>query len=352
MRITARFSLVTASLLATGYAQAQPVDERTRLQQDAESAYRRGNHAEALDFAMRAGDLGMTPQLRLFIGVQHEALGHTVEALESAERCVREATSAPTSPVRTQVLDRCNQMVRALEQRVGRVVVLTPDPAPDGLQVRMQGAELERARWRTPVPVRPGSVVVEAVTSEGLSLRREVSVAEGARVEVSVEQIARPPTAVTPPVAPVVTPPIAPAVTPTVTAQPPAVRVLPHVDPMPVVTPRRSIAPWIVAASGGALALAGASLILVRDANVETRDEACPNMSCDSTSLARATSADETARAWQTASYVTMSVGAAVALGGVVWGILSLRSPRATPSQRATWSVTVGPSSVGAIATF
>ncbi len=346
MRTIGCCCLVGVSLLTAASALAQPVDERARLQQGAEAAYRRGRHAEALDFAMRAGNLGMTPQLRLFIGVQHEALGHTVEALESAERCVREAGSAPPSAVRAQVLERCNQMVQALDRRVGRVVVLTPEPAPAGLQVRMQGAELDASRWRTPVPVLPGPVVVEAVASDGLSLRREVNVAEGARVEVSLEQIARPV-----PVTPPAPEPAPERVAPPVVAPPP-----PPLPPREVVVapppPPRPLAPWIVAAAGGALAVAGASLIFVRDASVEARDQACPGMACDAASLQRATAADDDARTWQTAAYVTMGAGAAIAVGGVVWGVVAWRSPRVTSALRPTWNLGLGGATLGLSGSF
>lgn len=351
MRLSA-LSLLLASSLATASSWAQPVDERARLQQGAEAAYRRGRHAEALDFAMRAGNLGMTPQLRLFIGVQHEALGHTVEALESAERCVREATSAPASAVREQVLDRCNQMVTALDRRVARVVVLTPDPAPVGLQVRMQGAELDGSRWRTPVAVLPGAVVVEAVSSAGLTLRREVTVTEGERVEVSLEEIAPRRPVVAPVTPPASDPAVQSVATQSPTVLPTESRAALRVEPEGPAPSSPTVAPWIVAASGGALAVVGASLILARDASVEARDEACPNMACDAVSLERATAADQDARAWQTASYVTMSVGAAVAVGGVIWGVVARRPRRSQTAQRPTFDVAVSPSAVGISATF
>ncbi len=351
MRTIGRCCLVGVTLLAAASAMAQPVDERAQLQQGAEAAYRRGRHAEALDFAMRAGNLGMTPQLRLFIGIQHEALGHTIEALESAERCVRETAAAPPSAVRAQVLERCNQMVEALGHRVGRVVVLTPEPAPTGLLVRMQGAELDASRWRTPVPVLPGPVVVEAVSPDGLTLRREVNVAVGARVEVSLEQIARtaPTTQPAPPPEPVAPPVVAPVVVPVVA---PVARVLPPRDVVASPLPSRPLAPWIVAAAGGALAVVGASLIFVRDARVEERDQACPGMTCDAAPLQRATSADDEARAWQTAAYVTMGAGAALAVGGVVWGVVAWRSPRASSALRPAWNLAAGGATLGLTGSF
>jgi hypothetical protein len=95
------------------------------------------------------------------------------------------------------------------------------------------------------------------------------------------------------------------------------------------------------------LVLTGNLFILARDAAVADRDALCPGAMCPSSDAqARASDADDTARAWQTAAYVTAGVGAAVLVGGIVWGVVDLRRER---PRRAAWSPTLRASPEGAM---
>lgn len=312
--------MVAAVLAWSPFATAQE-DERARLHASAQAAYQRGQHAEALDFALRAGSLGMTPQLRLFIAVQHEALGHLVEAVESAERCVRETEAASSSPALDTVLERCRAMVQGLGSRVGRVVVRPPTPAPEGMLVRLQGAELDASRWGAAVPVLPGRVVVEAVFRGGLSLRREITVAAGAREEVRLEAPRAPQPQPATPIPPVITP-----------------------TPPP---PSPLVAPWIVAGGGVALMAVSGVMIALRDARVEERDALCPNATCATTAARQqAGGLDDEARTLQTVGYVSLGVGTAALVGGVVWWIAARpRSSRAA----VAWQPSLRVSATGAV---
>lgn len=319
-----------ALALAAAPARAQPAATRSALQTQAEAAHRAGRHADALALALRAADLGMTPPLRLFLAVQHEALGHLLDARGDADRCVRETEASAAVAQRETILARCRQLVATLDARLAQVVVRAPAPSTAGFRVYVQGVELDPAQWNTPVPVMPGAVRVEALRGDGTRDRRDLQLAAGARDEVRFEspETPPPPRHVTVSVPVETAPPtIAPAIPPPVDAPP------------PTVAPRRAapVAPWIVAGAGLVAVGAGVALIALRDDEVSARDAACPGNACVGDAYATGMSHDDSARSLQTGAYVAFGVGAAAVVGAAVWWIVARPAPTHTTARAAPW---------------
>lgn len=317
--ITLALSLTTARAWAQTTTQS---DEYARLRVLAQEASDRGQYAEALAHAERAAAIRMEPALRRFIAVMHVELGpdHLPAAVENADLCVRESQASENPEDRRDTLGVCQRMSTELGRQVARVVVRVPSPAPPDLRVRVQGVALDASRWGSPLAVLPGRVRVEASAGDAVLFQRDLEVAAGQREAVEVPAPAPRPTAA-------------------VTVRTPHA---PRREP-----PARSPVPWIVAGAGAALAITGNLFILARDAAVNERDAFCPGGTCPSPDAqARAGDADDTARAWQTAAYVTAGVGAAALVGGIVWGVLDLRRER---PRQASWSPSLRASSEGAL---
>lgn len=329
-------SLLGALLHASPAAAQGGQDElaRTRLLSQAEAAYRAGDHTTALDLARRAGEIRMTPSVLLMLAEEHNALGHTLDALAAAERCLHSLEADRHVAQRRQMRRSAERLRDSLRSRVGYVAVQVPTPTPAGLQVRVQGGELVAALWSVPYPALPGAVTVEASAGE-LTFRREVTLAAG-RTETVVVTLTTPPAVAAPPVAQVEAPPAQPVVP----APPAPVRPSPRlVEPPPVRdAPAPSgpgAAPWIVAGVG--VATLGASLVffLLRNGAIEARDAACgPNMQCAESAYTTAEGHHADALTFNTVSNITLGVGAAAVVGGVVWYFVA-RPGRPAPSRTA-----------------
>lgn len=297
--------LALALTLAASRASAQDTPDeiaRRELIAAAEQARDAGDHARALDLATRASELRMTPSLRQMIAYEHDALGHVIDAFDAAGRCVREAEIDPAVRNREVILTACRALVDSLRARVGRVVVRAPDPSPAGLRVTVGGVVVPPALWGVAYPVAPGAVTVDAVSVEGATFHRSLTVQGGDAVEVRV----------------------------TLTAPPPR-RVARGVGAGPVVL-------WSV---GGAALVAGGVLVAFGAVARSDRDAECDASGhgrCDPV----AQRLDDQYRALTVAGGVALGVGAASLVGGMLWRLLPPVFAR-----RDDLRVVVSPSSQG-----
>jgi len=101
----------------------------------------------------------------------------------------------------------------------------------------------------------------------------------------------------------------------------------------PAVTPpvRRGVgaAPWILVGVGGAVAVAGGALLAASFGALGDVEAVCPGYRCGALDGAQRTSAQESydrARTLNTTGGVMLGVGAAAAVGGVVWYAVASRS--------------------------
>ena len=316
---------------------------RTQLIRDAERARAEGNHPRALDLVLRAGAIEMTPSLQLFIATEHNALGHTLDAFSFASQCQRSAQANASLSNRQQILAACDALVESLRSRVGSVTVHTPEPAPAGFQVRVQGGSLTSALWGVPYPVLPGTIVVEALAADGATFRTEVVVHGGANREVTVAL-----TRAAPPPAPVVTPATAsvapaPAAATTVAAVTPATPRPSAPAPVTRPTPARGAGagPWVLVGAGVASLGAAAGVYLgLRQSALDEVASQCGTAVCAPTALAPL----DRARAYTVVAEVALGVGVAAVAGGVVWYLLARPHGESGSARVARWGVapTVG----------
>jgi hypothetical protein len=268
---------------------------RAELIAQAEGASDGGDHARALDLATRALTIRATPSLRLLIATEHNALGHVVEAYESAARCTREAQADPTARNRAQVIDACTGLSRSLDGRIGRVTVDVAAPPP-GLTLRVAGGVLSQALWGVPYAVAPGAVVVEASAEGYAPFRQEATVAAGQTLPVRVA------------LRPLDRPVAAPASPPTAALAPP-----PTVPPTP--SAPLPVGPIALGAAGVASFVLAGVFFGLREGTVADRDAQCSAAGCQPSSL----DLDATARTQTTLVNVFLGVGAAAVVGAGVW---------------------------------
>lgn len=311
-------------------AQAGPEElARRQLLVEADAARNSGDHARALDRAQRAGQIRMTPSVRLLIAQESEALlaqpGHdenVLIALTAAESCVAEATSSLTLDRRDDILRGCRNVAERMRPRIARVQVGVPVPSPADVRVRVNGVEVPRALWGVDYPVLPGNVVVEASVPDGRTFRESHVTPAGASWGVTVEF-------------PAVPPPLPPR------PQHPHIEVTPPPPP----PPPRSVVPWVVVGAGAAVAVSSAIFFGLQQSAQSDRERLCPNDAsgggaCPTAdALTQATSAQSSERTYNTAGWVLAGVGGAAAIGGVVWALTS-RGDASPPRTALRWSVT------------
>ncbi len=292
---------------------------RRSLIQRAERHYARQRYERALATAQRAAELGMSPSLRFFIAVQHQALGHTLDALDGAERCAQEAAHDASITDRDELVARCNRLASLLEGSVARVQLRVPDVAPATFQARVQGGEIDRARWSAPLAVLPGHVVVEGRLPDSPSLREEFDIAAGQRREVSFERFFPPPPQ--PERAPSQP---APVETARVEAPPPPPPPPSPPPPLPSVPSRGpGAAPWIVAGAGAVILGGAGAFFALRESDVAERDRLCGTAACTANDEQQALTYDDRARTWNLLTNVSLGVGAAAVVGGVAWWLIA-----------------------------
>lgn len=296
-----------AAVTPRALAQETPAEAaRRELITQAEGASDAGDHARALALATRAAQTRMTPSLRLLLAQEQHALGRTLEALDAAERCAREARAGPSLRNRERILASCDELAATLDHRVGRLTVTLATP---GARVTVAGRALDAALLGAAYPVLPGRVSVVAEAEGYAAFRRELEVAAGAQETVVVtlaRAAARPDASATP-------------------APPAASR-------------SRGAGPWVLAGAGALSLGAGVLFWRFQEDAVAARDAA--------PSRPDAEGHDGRARAWNLATNIAYGVGAAAVVGGVVWWLVA-RPPR--DDRRTAWSVGAAPVTGGVV---
>ncbi len=185
--VTAVLAWSLAGTAAFAQSNVAELASRRLLLERAEAARNAGDHAAALDAATRAGQIEMSPSVRLFIVEELEHLGRLAEAFGAADLCLREVETNTAARNRDAVRERCRAMQAGLRARVGQVVVSVPSPAPAQLRVVIGGAALNPALFGVPMIVTPGDVEVAATAAARVPWRTTVRVVAGATVPVRVE---------------------------------------------------------------------------------------------------------------------------------------------------------------------
>ncbi len=365
-----RFPIACSLALALGIA-APAVSAQTgadaavrrELVEQAQRARAANDHTRALDLATRASSLQMSPSLRMFIAEEQAALGQFADALNNAELCGREAERDTGSRTHEAVMNACRQLAVTVRPRVARVTVQIPPPSPAGVHVTLAGHELNSALFGVPYIVNPGVVVVEA-TAEGMRpVRREVTVAAGASLDVPLAFERVPSQVVAQPTNTVALVPVTPPTQVVASAAPPvAVSTAPAASPSPTQTtasvapvpPTHSDAPaatgpgagpWVLVGSGVVVAALSGVFYALRERSILDLERTCGGpmgLLCPVDSQHFLGEAQR----WTTLSGIALGVGGAAVASGLLWFALAPRSHR----DRAR--LDIAPTSGGAMVGF
>jgi hypothetical protein len=319
-------SLACALVLATTAAGAQGRDDDARRRQlilQAGALRDRGDHEGALERLQQAAARRMSPSLRLFIAQEERALGRHLDGLRDARLCAEEFEADPSLSHRDEFLASCRALAEDLSARVGRLTVRVPAEVR-GVTVTVRDEPLPREGWNAPRELLPGRAVVEARAPGRATFTREVTVAAGASMTVRVEL----PSAEGP-------------------------RLAFENPPRGSFERGRSsgpgVGPWALVGVGGASLVASVVLYALQGQSLDARDALCrsPTGNCvvsSQSAAVEASSQQDRASSYNTVANITLGVGIACAVGGVVWWAVGASG---ATSRRA--SVTVSPSGDGVL---
>lgn len=295
-------AIVLGLLAAPADANAQDSQTevaRRDLISRAETARDRGNHEEALALAQQAGQIRMSPSLRLMVAQEQSELGHPVEALSAARDCVREVEADDRLRHRDRLLTACRSLVSEIEPRLGRLVVHVESPRPNGLRIRIGDVEIPTSLIDVPTPLAAGAVTVHAEAGTA-RFEERVTVRSGQQAEITIRLDSPPP------------PPVAEAAptTPQMPSHEPTLR--------PSETRGPGVVPWVVVGVGGLSMAASIAFYVVSIGARNDRDRSCDASGCDVNAIEQ----DDRYRTFNTAANVAFFGGTAVAVSGVAWWLL------------------------------
>lgn len=313
--------------LAASAAAAQPRDDDARRRQlilQAGTLRDRGDHEGALERLQQAAARRMSPSLRLFIAQEERSLGRHLDGLRDARLCAVEFEADPSLSHRDEFLASCRAIVDDLEARVGRLTVRVPAELR-AVTVTVGDDPLPREAWNTPRELLPGRVVVTARAPGRSAFTREVTVSAGASVTVRVEL-----------------------------PSPEGGR-LAFENPLraspdrPASRGGSGAGPWALVGVGGASLVASVVFYSLQAQSLDARDALCrgPTGNCVVSSQSAAVEAStqqDRASSYNTIANITLGVGVACAVGGVVWWAVGASG---SSSRRA--SITVAPTGDGAV---
>lgn len=162
---------------------------RRELLVQATAAQAAGRYPEALALAQRAEQIEATAGTRLLTAQLNAQLGRHVEALSSADLCLREVDqdTQTTARNRRRIREDCEAVRAGAAARVGGLTVRVPPGAPDALRVSVNGEELRAPLYGVTRPVNAGTVAVRAEAPGAPPWERRLEVAAGRSEAVDVE---------------------------------------------------------------------------------------------------------------------------------------------------------------------
>ena len=228
-----------------------------------------GRVAVALAKFRRVRDVRDTAAVEYRIASCEEGLGHLVAAAASYESAIRQG-GEDSMTVSAGARDR----LASVQRRIGHLTLAMASPAPPGQEVFIDGAVPAAL---ADVPLDPGPHLVTARAPGAVPFRAEVSVLEGASLTVSVPLLPSPP---------------------------------------PELPPSHGSRTWGWAcAAGGAALLAGSGVVLLlRQNDIGSLNQACPAFSCPADENANRSSLEAT----RSRAVVEGPVAAGLAVGGAL----------------------------------
>ncbi|HKD43129.1 MAG TPA: carboxypeptidase-like regulatory domain-containing protein [Myxococcaceae bacterium] len=317
-------SALAISFRVSGQTPAELASRQTMLDaaQKAKAAH---DHQRALSLASRAGDIQMTPSLRLFIAEEQSVVGEFADSMSNAELCAEEASDDKTLKNREKIIRACRSLINKLQKSVARILVVMPDPPPAYAQVMINGRVLPESLYGKFYFLAPGNARVEASAPGYLPFKYEVVVGTGEEETVNVAMSRD---------LPPLPPPAVPA--------PEVVSTAPEEK-----SSFREVGPYVALGTGVASLGASAIFLILRNSTVNDLKAQCggPNhTTCPDTPEVR--SLKDKASSYNTWTNVTLGIGAAALLGGGTWLLLEKTHP-STKSTQATLQFT--PTQGGAV---
>ena len=308
--------LVGALFCARGAAAQTPADLDTarRLFRDAVADEEAHRYDTALEKFRRVDQVKETANVRYRMATCLEALGRRAEALDNYERAARLGEEDKAS---ADAVSASAARAAQLEPVVPRLSFQLPaDPRP-GLEVRVDDKKVDDAALKDPMALDPGHHTVDASAPGYAPFHTGVTLAEGARVSISV---ALDPAAPVPPPSPV--PPPAPA------------------EPAPVAPASPPVAGIVALGLGGVLAAGSILSFILRGSNVASLEGCnqvrgvyqCPESDRGAYDAAKI----------EGPLGIGLAAGAAIAVGLGVWLVVAPPS-RAASSASASGALYVAP---------
>jgi hypothetical protein len=194
MRLLGRRSVpllfaLAASLIVPSAARAQNASDQAAAEalfHEGRKLYDEGRYPEACAKFAESQRLDPAPGTLLNLAGCYEKNGQTASAWVT----FKSAMSAAHQKGRSDWEDLARQRAAALEPTLSRLTIVVDAPA-DGLVVRRDGEEVGRAEWGTPIPVDPGTHVVDASAPQRLPHKQSIDVGgRGATATVTVHELA------------------------------------------------------------------------------------------------------------------------------------------------------------------
>lgn len=189
-RASAVFLLASALPLAA-HAQSEDAGAQTVIRraliEAAQAAYAQQDYPRCIDTAQRAAAIRDTGSLRKLIAECQIASHDYAGALGSAEVCLSILRRDTAATQRAQLIATCERINVEAQQHTGRLTIVTPAPAPEGLRVTIAGNALPAVAWGVPAIVNAGvPLAVEAMAPTFATFRSSVTVTPGGNAEIRV----------------------------------------------------------------------------------------------------------------------------------------------------------------------
>jgi hypothetical protein len=210
-----------------------------------------GRFEDGFEKFKRVAAVKETAAVRFNLARCEEALGKTGTALADFELAEREGRQDKAEDVSKLAHDRAD----ALRPRVPRLTLVPPSPVPQGMVVSLDGGKLASATLGVPLPVDPGSHVIDvtAPASSPFHAQFILGVGEAKSVSLALSVPTSPPSA-------------ADEFTP-------AVRENRASSSQPTWG-------WVAIAAGGVLGAGSALFLVLHNNAVSTVSSDCPNLHC------------------------------------------------------------------------
>lgn len=170
------------------HAQAEPTSAEIavarRLFAEAVKAENANEWPLAADKLREAISIKETAGLRFHLAYCEEQMGRLVEAMVEYDRAGELAQAQPKAA--RDVLRQLEPKRRELREKIPTVTILLPDDI-DEAELRLDGQTISSTVFGKPIPQNPGSVSIQIFSQGRTPFNREVSLAEGDKIVVTVE---------------------------------------------------------------------------------------------------------------------------------------------------------------------